>query len=111
MTSQVRSYTQLLTFRTFEERYSYLRLGASVGAETFGFDRYVNQMFYRSAEWRNVRNHVIARDNGCDLGCEGYEITDRVLIHHMNPLKLEDIEAGDPAIIDPEYLISVTHRT
>lgn len=111
VTSQTRSYTQLVRYNTFEERYSYLRLRASVGASTFGFDRWVNQMFYRSAEWRQVRNHVIARDNGCDLGCDGYVIYDRVLIHHMNPMTIDDIEAGDPAIIDPEYLISVTHRT
>lgn len=101
----------MVRFHTFEERYEYLRLRSSVGRSTFGFDRYINQQFYRSAQWKQVRNHVIARDSGLDLGVEGYEIYDRILIHHMNPMAIEDIELADSSILDPEFLISTTHRT
>lgn len=111
MSTRTRSYTELLGFRTFEERYGYLRLRASVGEATFGYDRWINQQFYRSTEWKHVRNVVIARDLGRDLGCEGHDIFDRVYIHHMNPIRLEDLDEGDPDILDPEYLISTTHDT
>lgn len=96
---------------SFEQRYKYLALRGSVGEATFGFDRYMNQQFYTSSQWRHVRNHVIARDKGCDLGVEGYEIHDRVIIHHMNPMTVENIVHGDDDILDPEFLITTTHRT
>jgi hypothetical protein len=111
MTNNSRSYSELIEFQTFEERYDYLVLRASVGEATFGFDRWINQYFYRSTEWRHVRQQVIARDLGLDLGCEGYEIFDKVIIHHMNPMKPEQIESGDPDILNPEYLICCSHNT
>jgi len=98
-------------FQTFEERYDYLQLRATVGESTFGFDRWINQQFYRSVEWKRVRDIVIVRDDGCDLGIDGYQIFDKVIIHHMNPMRLEDLDDGDPDILDPEYLITVTHNT
>lgn len=97
--------------RTFEERYSYLKLRGSVGQATFGFDRWINQQFYTSTQWRHVRDQVIARDLACDLGMEGYEIYDRIIIHHMNPMTAEDIEHGDPRILDLDNLICTTHAT
>jgi hypothetical protein len=97
--------------KTLEARFKYLALHGGVGDTTFGFDRYLNQQFYRSREWRHIRNQVISRDAGCDLGVEGYEIYDRIYIHHMNPMTIKDIESGDPRILDPEFLIAVTHRT
>lgn len=111
MSSMTRSYSELITFDSFEDRYEYLRLRSSVGKATFGFDRYINQQFYRSTQWKQVRNHVIARDLGLDLGVEGHEIFDKILIHHMNPMLVEDIDEGISDILDPEYLISTTHRT
>lgn len=111
MITKTRSYTELLQFHTFEDRYEYLRLRSSVGEKTFGFDRWVNQLFYRSVEWKRIRDVVIARDLGMDLGVEGYDIFDRVIIHHMNPITLESVDDGDPDILDPEYLITTTHNT
>lgn len=111
MTNNVRSYSELITFDTFEERYDYLQLRSSVGAATFGFDRWINQQFYRSSEWRSVRNKVIARDLGRDLGIEGREIYLRPTIHHMNPMRVEDIDSGDPDILNIEYLITCSHET
>lgn len=96
---------------TFEERYRYLALRGRVGESTFGFDRYINQMFYRSSEWRNLRYQIIARDDGCDLGVMGYEIHSRLYIHHMNPMDAGDIIEGDSSILDPQFLITTTHRT
>lgn len=107
----IRTYSELLRFRTFEERFRYLALHGSVGDATFGFDRYLNQMFYGSREWKMARHHVIARDLGCDLAVEGREIHDRVYIHHMNPMVSEDIQHGNDDILDPEFLITTTHRT
>jgi hypothetical protein len=107
----IRTYSELLRRDTLEERYEYLALGGRVGQETFGFDRYLNQQFYTSRQWRQIRNHVIARDIGRDLGVDGHEIHERIYIHHMNPMTVEDIVSGDPRILDPEFLISVTHRT
>ncbi len=107
----IRRYAELRPLQTLEERFEYLVLHGSVGVDTFGFDRYMNQLFYRSREWRKVRLEVIARDNGCDLGVEGYEIHDRVFIHHMNPMTPEDIERGASEILDPEFLITTTHQT
>ena len=107
----IKSYSELITLSTFEERYRYLRLSGVVGRDTFGFDRYLNQVFYHSQRWREVRDHVIIRDNGCDLGIEGRDIYGRVIIHHMNPLTLDDIEKESAFLLDPEYLISTTHDT
>lgn len=107
----LRSYSELSRLRTFDERFRYLLLAGSVGVETFGFDRYVNQRFYRSEEWKHVRNIVIARDNGCDLGIEGRDINGRVYVHHMNPMSLEQINDHMDLILDPEYLVCVTFAT
>lgn len=106
-----RSYSELIRIDTFEDRFRYLSLKGVVGDSTFGFDRYINQQFYTSREWRQVRHHVIARDNGCDLGYEGYEIFGRLTIHHMNPMVSDDIIHGDETILDPEFLITTTHQT
>lgn len=111
MTTNVRSYHEMRRFDTHEDRYEYLKLRASVGTSTFGFDRWINQAFYRSLEWKQIRNAVIARDMGLDMGVEGFEIFDKVIIHHMNPMTPEQIEDGDPDILNPEYLICVSHNT
>lgn len=107
----IRNYTELSKLDTFEERYRYLRLSGSVGRDTFGFDRYLNQIFYRSSEWKSVRDKVIIRDNGCDLGIEGYDIHGRIYIHHMNPITVDDIENRSDLLLDPEYLITTTFNT
>lgn len=107
----IRTYSELRRLDTFEDRFNYLKLRGAVGAATFGFDRWVNQDFYRSKEWKSVRRDVIVRDLGCDLGIEGYDIHDKILIHHMNPMTVEAIEEGRDEIVDPEFLISVTHNT
>lgn len=107
----IRSYSELCTLNTFEDRYEYLRLSGAVGKDTFGFDRYLNQIFYRSQEWKSVRDKVIIRDDGCDLGVKGYEIHGRIYIHHMNPIMLKDIEQRTDFLLNPEYLISTTHST
>ena len=108
---RIKTYSELKRLDTFEERYRYLRLNGSVGESTFGFDRYLNQVFYRSQRWKKIRDEVIIRDNGCDLGIEGYEIHGRILIHHMNPLSIDDIENESDFLLNPEYLISTTHNT
>ena len=107
----IRSYSELQELQTFEERYEYLRLRGVVGTNTFGFDRYLNQRFYTSPEWRRVRLFVIARDEGRDLGIPGREIHNRIYIHHMNPMTPDDITGENPSTLDAEYLISVTHKT
>ena len=107
----IRTFSELEQFDTFEERFRYLALRGVVGYSTFGFDRYINQNFYSSREWRQIRQHLIVRDQGCDLGVDGYEIHGRLLIHHMNPITAEDIAHGESSIIDPEYLITTTHKT
>lgn len=107
----IRSYSELRQLETFEERFRYLSLGGIVGKSTFGFDRYLNQQFYTSAQWRQIRNHIIVRDNGCDLGIDGRDIYDNVYIHHLNPMTVDDIETGNPTILDPDNLICVCHRT
>ena len=107
----IKTYGQMRQFGTFEERYRYLALRGDVGRSTFGFDRYINQGFYTSREWRRLRSDIIVRDNGCDLGVEGYEIHGKLLIHHMNPINAQDIIHGDPDILNPEYLITTTHKT
>lgn len=96
---------------TFEERYRYLRLSGSVGKETFGFDRYINQLFYKDPEWLSARDIVIVRDNGCDLGIDGYKIYGKVIVHHMNPITMDDILNRNPDIFNPEFLITTTHNT
>ena len=111
MSLMIRTYSELRQFDTFLERFRYLELKGSVGRSTFGFDRHVNQRFYRSSEWRNVRHHVISRDLGCDLGVADHEIYDKVLIHHMNPMTIDDIADGNDAIIDPQFLICTSHKT
>lgn len=107
----IRSYSELCMLNTFEDRYKYLQLSGAVGKDTFGFDRYLNQIFYRSQEWKSVRDKVIIRDDGCDLGVKGYEIHGRIYIHHMNPIMLKDIEQRTDLLLNPEYLISTTHST
>ena len=107
----IRTYSELCQLSTFEERFEYLRLNGSVGKDTFGFDRYLNQQFYRSSDWKRIRDRVILRDNGCDLGVEGYEIRGRILIHHINPISVEDIHTMSDFLMSPEYLICVSHRT
>lgn len=112
MSTIIRTYSELIKLHTFEDRYNYLRLNGVIGEETFGFDRFINQYFYqRSKEWQNIRRHVIVRDHGCDLGVEGYEINGRILVHHMNPILLKDIELRSDILLDPEYLISTTLDT
>lgn len=111
MTTSIRTYSELIQLPTFEDRYRYLRLNGVVGEETFGFDRYLNQVFYRSQRWKEVRDYVIIRDNGCDLGISDREIHSRIIIHHMNPIKLSDIEKESAFLLNPEYLISVSHNT
>jgi hypothetical protein len=107
----IRTYSELIKLPTFEERYRYLQLGGRVGEETFGFDRYLNQVFYKSDEWRAIRDFVIVRDNGCDLGIEGREIHTRILVHHMNPIRQEDILRRSKYLLDPEYLICTIKNT
>lgn len=107
----IRSYSELSFLKTFEDRFDYLKLGGGVGRATFGFDRHINQKFYMSIEWEEVRQHVIVRDVGCDLGIEGYEIHINPLIHHMNPMTVDDIIHREDWILDPEYLILTTTRT
>ena len=109
----IRTYSELITLPTFEERYEYLRLDGKVGEETFGFDRYLNQMFYKTDEWRAVRNHVIIRDCGCDLGMPDREIPEgvRILVHHMNPIRADDILYRTDYLLNPEYLICTIKNT
>lgn len=107
----MRTYSELIQLPTFEDRFNYLKLNGIVANETFGFDRYLNQMFYRSAEWKKIRQQVIIRDRGCDLACDGCEIQGNIIVHHMNPLTLEQIENNPELLIDPEYLICVSFDT
>lgn len=111
MSLTLRTYSELKQIPSFEDRYEYLRLDGLVGDPTFGYDRWMNQEFYSSSEWKRIRHIVIARDEGCDLGVSGFEIHDRIYIHHMNPMRIEDLVEGSGDILDPEYLISTTHRT
>ncbi len=111
MPMSIRRYSELLKLGTFEERFQYLQLNGLVGEETFGFDRYMNQQFYKSKEWKAIRDQVIIRDCGCDLGVNGREIHGKILIHHMNPISVEDITEQTEWLLNPEYLICVTHNT
>ena len=108
---KIRTYAELCRFDSFEDRYFYLKLQGILGAATFGFDRWMNQRFYRSSEWKAIRSFVITRDNGCDLGVFGYEIHSGLLVHHMNPLSAEDLEHGEDWIIDPNFLITTSLQT
>lgn len=107
----IRRYSELIKIPSFIERYRYLKLSGSVGAGTFGFDRWLNQKFYKSPEYRKVRLEVILRDNGCDLGIDEFEIAGKVIIHHMNPIKQTDILKRSDFALDPEYMICVSHGT
>lgn len=106
-----RCYSELSKLKTFEERFDYLQLKGKVGVDTFGFDRYLNQRFYTSAEWKRVRRDVIIRDEGRDLGVPGYELQNGIYVHHMNPISVEDLIHGETWIIDPEFLICVSYNT
>ena len=107
----IKTYRELSKLVTFEDRYRYLRMNGTVGADTFGFDRVFNQRFYNSSEWKHIRNQVIFRDQGCDLGVTDHEIFGRIIIHHMNPITLKDLEEGSDLLLNPEYLICVSHNT
>ena len=107
----IRTYSELITIPTFEERFEYLQLKGSVGKDTFGYDRYLNQVLYRSPEWKRLRNQIIIRDAGCDLACEGYDIHSKVLIHHLNPITVEDVLARSRKVFDPDNLVCVSHNT
>jgi hypothetical protein len=109
--TMTRCYQDLIRLETFEDRFEYLKIGGGVGHETFGPERQVNQDFYNSREWLDVREYVIFRDDGCDLGVRGYEIQFAPLIHHMNPMTADDIIHGEEWILDPEFLITTTHQT
>lgn len=107
----IKTYSELIQYTTFEDRFKYLQLKGRVGKDTFGFDRYINQRFYRSIEWKRIRDQVILRDKGCDLGILGHEIYERVIIHHMNPISAKDISDATDYLLNPEYLICVSHLT
>ena len=106
-----RTYSDLILLPTFLERYRYLRLGGNVGLETFGHNRYLNQILYTSDRWRSFRDKIIIRDNGCDLGMEGFEIYDRILVHHINPITVEDVLNENQKVFDPDNVISTSHNT
>jgi hypothetical protein len=108
---KIRTYSELKQLGTFKERWEYLALKGTVGETTFGFERWINQDFYRSREWKYARRQAIIRDNGCDLGMPDHEIYEDLYVHHMNPMSVEDITSGSEKIIDPEYLITVAHLT
>lgn len=107
----IKTYSELITIPTFEERFEYLQLKGSVGKDTFGYDRYLNQVLYRSSEWKRLRNQIIIRDGGCDLACDGYDIYGKVLIHHLNPITVEDVLARSRKVFDPDNLVCVSHNT
>lgn len=107
----IRTYSELITIPTFEERFEYLQLKGSVGKDTFGYDRYLNQILYRSPEWKRLRNQIIIRDDGCDLACDGYDVYGKVLIHHLNPITVEDVLARSRKVFDPDNLVCVSHNT
>lgn len=106
-----KTYSELIALPTFIERFRYLKIGGKVGAETFGYDRYLNQTLYRSSEWKRFRRDIILRDNGLDLACEGYDIAGPIIVHHIDPITLEDVLRRDPKIFDPENVISTWLRT
>ena len=107
----IKTYSELITFPTYEERFRYLQLKGAVGKDTFGYDRYLNQILYNSQEWKRFRDKIIIRDNGCDLACEGYDIHGRILVHHINPIRVDDVVNRNPIVFDPENVVCVTHNT
>lgn len=107
----IKTYEELSRFQTFDERFDYLALSGNVAERTFGAERYLNQRFYTSREWKNVRYEVIARDSGCDLGILGFELYEKIIVHHMNPITAEDVDSGNPEILDPDLLITVSLLT
>lgn len=107
----IRTYSELITIPTFAERYEYLKLKGVVGKDTFGYDRYLNQILYTSSEWRSFRNDIIIRDDGCDLGVKGFELPERIIVHHMEPISVEDVLNRHPKVFDPENVICVSHNT
>ena len=109
--SWIRTYSEVRKLDTFIERFHYLELRGTLGARTFGFDRWINQRFYKSREWKRARDFVITRDDGCDLGIQGYEIYSGLVVHHMNPISVEDLEHGEDWIIDPDFLITTSLQT
>lgn len=109
--SIIRTYSELIQLPTFEERYEYLRLDGKIGVDTFGFDRWLNQVYYHSRKWKRIRDEIFVRDNGCDLGIEGHEIYDRFMVHHMNPINVSDIIDMTDYLTNPEYLITTIHNT
>ena len=110
-TGNIRTYSEMIILKTYEERFDYLKIGGRVGLETFGYDRYLNQILYNTKQWKKFRREIIIRDNARDLACEGYEINYRILVHHINPITVEDIINRNPMIFDPENAITTTHRT
>lgn len=111
MRMNTKTYSELIAISSFEERFEYLQLKGSVGKDTFGYDRYLNQILYHSPEWKKLRNQIIIRDCGCDLACEGYEIYGRILIHHLNPITVDDVVARSRNVFDPDNLVCVTNNT
>lgn len=109
--SKIRTYSELIKIPTFEDRYKYLKLNGKVGDDTFGFDRYLNQIFYRSPEWKQIRRDVIIRDEGRDLAMEGYELDKGIYVHHMNPITAKDLVDVTDWLLNPEYLVCVSKRT
>lgn len=107
----MRSYRELVRLKTFDERFEYLKLNGLVGESTFGFERYLNQTLYNSSKWRRLRNQIIVRDNGCDLGVDGYEIQGLIIVHHMNPISVDDLKDFSEDVFNPEYLICVSLAT
>ena len=107
----IRRFSEMKNLKTFDERFDYLKLDGTVGADTFGSDRKFNQIFYKSPEWKRIRNKIILRDNGCDLGIDGHEIHGKIFIHHMNPISIKDLEDNIDDVLDPEYLVCVSHAT
>lgn len=107
----IRTYTEMMSFDSFDDRFAYLRLNGQVGKDTFGYDRYLNQVFYKSAEWKRLRNEIIIRDNGCDLSHPDYQIVGRVYIHHLNPVNKRDVLERSDLLLNPEYLVCVSYNT
>ena len=107
----IKTYSELIAFPTYEERFRYLQLKGAVGKDTFGYDRYLNQILYNSQEWKRFRDKIIIRDNGRDLACEGYDIHGRILVHHSNPIRVDDVVNRNPIVFDPENVVCVTHNT
>lgn len=111
MSMKNKSYSELIRLPTYLERFRYLQINGAVGAETFGYDRYLNQILYRTGEWKRFRRDIILRDNGCDLACNDYEIFGRILVHHINPITVDDVLNRDPKIFDPNNVITTTLDT